>query len=369
MAAYSYAGYPLLLALVARLRPAPPVRRGDIQPRVSIVIVAHDEEATIERKILNCLDLDYPADRLEVLIASDGSTDRTEEIVRRYEDRGVRLLSLPGPNGKPSALNRAVPQAKGEILLLCDARQRLDRTALRELVAAFADPTVGAVSGALHIEADQGSSGEGVAAYWRYEKVIRALESRVGSTAGVTGAIYAIRRDSFPTLDPRLILDDVAVPLAVAASGRRVLFEPAAKAFDRSAEDAEGEYRRKVRTLAGNYQLVALWPWLLNPARNPLFFQFVSHKLSRLAVPWCLLFLLGSSAVLAGSSVFFRIAFLVQAVFYILAAGGWLLERAGVRLRLFSVPYAFALLNVAAAASLFGFLRGTQAASWKRARA
>lgn len=367
--AYAYAGYPLLLAAAALLRPAPAVRRAPLEPTVSIVIVAHDEEATIERKILNCLDLDYPADRLEVLVASDGSTDRTDEVVRRHESRGVRLLSLAGPNGKPSALNVAVPRARGEIVVLCDARQRLDRAALRELVAPFADPSVGAVSGELHIESDQGSAGEGVAAYWGYEKVIRGLESRVGSTAGVTGALYAIRRASFPALDPRLILDDVAVPMAVAASGLRVLFEPRAKAFDRSARDAAAEYRRKVRTLAGNYQLVSLWPWLLNPARNPLFWQFVSHKLARLAVPWCLPLLFASSGVLALSSAWFLPVFAAQAAFYLLAGAGRLLEGSGVRLRVFSVPYAFVLLNVAAAAALLGFLRGTEVASWKRARA
>jgi hypothetical protein len=154
--------------------------------------------------------------------------------------------------------------------------------------------------------------------------------------------------------------------MAVAAARRRVLFEPAAKAFDRGAEDAKAEYRRKVRTLAGNYQLVFLWPWLLSPRRNPLFWQFISHKLSRLAVPWCLVVLLVSSAVLGVSSGFFRLAFLAQVAFYVLAMVGWLLEKVPVRLRVFSVPLAFLMLNVAAAASLFGFLRGTQKASWKR---
>ena len=367
---YSYGGYPLLLALAARLRPAPPVRRGDEAKPLSVVIVAHNEQEQIGRKLDNCLSLDYPPDRLEVLVASDGSTDLTEEIVERRVSERVRLLRLPGPAGKPSALNAAAAEARGEILLLCDARQELDRGAARALVANFADPSVGAVSGELLFRPSDGSAGlEGVGLYWTYEKWIRRTESRFDSTVGVTGAICAMRRALYRPLDPRTILDDVALPMSVAQAGYRVVFEPAAIAYDRAPEDPRKEYRRKVRTLAGNYQLVALRPDLLNPFRNRLFFQLVSHKLSRLAVPWCLLLMLGVSGVLAArGSLLFAWLLAAQCAFYLMAWVGWWLKRGGRAVRLLSVPYSLTLLNIAAAEAFFGFLLGREGAAWRMAR-
>jgi cellulose synthase/poly-beta-1,6-N-acetylglucosamine synthase-like glycosyltransferase len=351
---YSYAAYPALLALLAWWRAAPPVAKAPITPPVSLVIVAHNEQAALEAKLRNCLALDYPEGKLEIVVVSDGSTDRTAEIARSFASAGVRLIELPGPGGKPRALNAAIPTCRGEVLVLCDARQALAQDALRALVDNFADPSVGAVSGELHIApaASGTAAGEGVGAYWRYEKLIRRLQSRIGSTVGVTGALYAVRRELIRPLDPRLILDDVALPMDVVAAGRRVVFEPGARAYDQSTETPQQEYRRKVRTLAGNYQLVALRPWLLSPRRNPLLFHFVSHKLSRLLVPWCLVALLASSATLyvVDGAPYQRMALLGQACFYVMALLGWSLDGLKVRTSLLSVPYAFLLLNLAAAA-------------------
>jgi cellulose synthase/poly-beta-1,6-N-acetylglucosamine synthase-like glycosyltransferase len=281
-------------------------------------------------------------------------------------------VEQPDPGGKPQALNAAIPECRGEVVVLCDARQSLAPGAVRALVANLADPAVGAVSGELHIaSSDAGTSaGEGVGAYWRYEKLIRRLQSRLGSTVGVTGALYALRRELFRPLDPRLILDDVAIPMQVVRAGRRVVFEPEAEAFDESPETPEHEYRRKVRTLAGNYQLVVHHPWLLDPRRNPLFFHFVSHKLSRLLVPWCLVAMLASSGTLHAlhGAATYRLALLAQAAFYLLALLGWSLDRLKVKVSLLSFPYAFALLNLAAAASPFGFLTGRERATWKASR-
>lgn len=364
---YSYLGYPALVAALARLLPAPPIGRAPIEPRVTVVIVAHNEEARIEEKLRNCLEVDYPRDRLEVFVASDGSRDGTEDIVRSFAPEGVKLLSLPGPNGKPSAINEAVPRAIGEIVVLCDVRQRLAGSAIRELVAHFADPHVGAVSGELHIPAGADStSGEGVGLYWSYEKAIRRAESRLGSTVGATGALYAFRKSLFLPIDPRTILDDVAIPMNVARAGYRVTFEPGAAAFDEPAKDAAREYDRKVRTLAGNYQLVALYPWLVDPWRNRLLWQFVSHKLSRLAVPWCLMAFFAASAWLAVQGApAYRPVVAAQVLFYAMAAAGWGLEKAGRHPRWLSIPCGLTLLNVAAAAALFGFLRGSHKAAWR----
>jgi cellulose synthase/poly-beta-1,6-N-acetylglucosamine synthase-like glycosyltransferase len=364
---YTYAGYPALLLVWRHVRSLPDVRKDwTYSPRVSVIIVAYNEEARIGAKIENCLSFDYPPDRLGIVVVSDGSTDRTEAIVEKFASRGVQLVRVPGPNGKPSALSAAVPRVDGEVLLLCDTRQRLEPLALRELVANLSDATVGAVSGALHIRTGDSATAEGVGLYWRFEKWLRETESRTASTIGVTGAIYAVRRDLFPTLDPRTILDDVAVPMHVARSGKRVVFEPSAVAWDEPTESARLEFRRKVRTLAGCYQLVALDPNLLHPGRNPLLIGFVSHKLLRLMVPWSLLAVAASSIVLASAgSPLYMLALAGQAGFYALALAGHLLPSDRRRPRLLAVPYALVLLNVAAAAALPAFALGRSRAAWK----
>lgn len=368
--AYTCVGYPLLLAALARWRPALPVRRDrGYRPTVIVLLVAHDEEACLERKLENLSRLDYPADLLHVVVASDGSTDGTEEIVRRHGPDGVRLVSLPGPRGKAAALAAIAPAITDEILVLCDARQELAPDAIGELVASFADPTVGAVSGELHIAASGTSeAGAGVATYWSYEKLVRRLESKTGSVVGATGALYAVRRRLFRPPDPRTILDDVAVPMEVVRAGGRVVFEPRARAYDRAAETAAAEHRRKVRTLAGSFQLVRLSPWLLHPGRNPLWWRFVSHKLARLAVPWCLAVTLGTAARLAAGSTFYTRALWAQLGLYGLAVAGALLARVGIRARFFAMPYAFGILNVAAATALLAFLSGRESAAWRGTR-
>jgi len=362
---YAYLGYPALILLAARLLPAPPVRKDDTTPPVTVLIVARNEEAFLEEKLKSVLAIDYARDRLEIIVASDGSTDRTEAIAAGFASEGVRLLALPGPRGKAAALNDGVAAARNEILVLTDARQPVAPDAVRELVAFFSDPTVGAVSGELHLVAPPGAPAQGVGLYWRYEKQVRRAESRFDSTVGVTGALYAVRKALFPRLDPRTILDDVAVPSQVVLAGYRVLFAPEARAWDRIPESPGREYRRKVRTLAGNYQLMALCPVLLNPFRNRLFWQLVSHKLSRLAVPWCLAVVLGTSAGLARGSLFYAAALAAQVALYTLAGLGWWRVRRRQPLRWASLPYTFALLNLAAARALLGFLRGTETATWK----
>lgn len=362
---YSYVGYPALIHLAARLWPGPRIREDDSTPTVTVVIAARNEEACLGEKLRSVLALDYPRDRLEILVGSDGSTDRTEAIASGFAKEGVRLLALPGPRGKAAVLNDAVALASGEILVMTDARQALGEDAVRRLVSSFADPTVGAVSGELHLVAAPDQPARGVGLYWRYEKAVRQAESRFDSTVGVTGALYALRRTLFKPLDPRTILDDVAVPMEIVLAGYRVLFAPNASAFDRIESDSAREYRRKVRTLAGNYQLVALRPALLDPFRNRLFWQLVSHKLSRLAVPWCLLLILLASAFLARAHWLYAIALAAQLALYGLALAGWRSARRQRPLRLTSLPYTFALLNLAAASGLLGFLRGTARSTWK----
>lgn len=345
------------------------MRKAAITPELTVILVARDEEACLEEKLRNCLALDYPPERREILVVSDGSTDRTEAIAEGFRDRGVRLLSVRPARGKAAAINEAVPRARGEVLLLTDARQHLAADAARQLVGCLADPTVGAVSGELHLRPPSAPSpGAGVAVYWSLEKRLRRAESRLDSTVGVTGALYALRKELFRPLDERTVLDDVAVPMEVVMAGHRVVFEPGATAWDTIPADPAREYRRKVRTLAGNYQLVRLRPALLDPRRNRLLWQLVSHKLARLAVPWCLMALLASSAVLATGGAFGRTALGLQLALYLAGLlGGAVRPRArgGWTGRALSLPYAFLLLNAAAAAALVEVLRGGPAAAWK----
>jgi cellulose synthase/poly-beta-1,6-N-acetylglucosamine synthase-like glycosyltransferase len=231
---YAYAGYPALIVLAATLRPRGVARRAGHTPDATVLVVVNDEEAVIAAKLDNLLCLDYPKDRLQIVVVSDGSIDRTDEIVKDYEARGIELMAVPGPRGKAAALNQAVPHARGEMLVLTDARQPLAPDAVRALASYLADPTVGAVSGEMHLVAPSEGGVKGVGLYWNYEKLIRRAESRFDSTVGVTGAFYAVRKELFVPLDPRTILDDVALPMEIAMRGYRVVFAPEARAWTRS---------------------------------------------------------------------------------------------------------------------------------------
>jgi poly-beta-1,6-N-acetyl-D-glucosamine synthase len=349
---YAYAGYPLLLRLLAAIR-VRPVRKAAITPAVSVVMAVHNEEASLPAKLENLRALEYPRELLEIVVASDGSTDGTARILEA--EQRVTAVILPEARGKAVALNAAVAAAHGEILVFFDARQTVDAAAVRELCSCFADPEVGAASGELLLEDTDGRpAGDALGLYWRIEKAVRRLESATGSVVGVTGAIYAIRRELWVDLPQGTILDDVLVPMNVARTGRRVIFEPAAIARDRIFQKPGKEFARKVRTLTGNYQLVQLAPWLLTPA-DPLLFRLVSHKLLRLMVPLLLVTLLVTS-VLAGGR-FYHLIFAAQLIFYGLAALGWLSPSAR-RLRAVAVAETFTMLNLAAGLAFYNFAAG-----------
>lgn len=364
---YGQVGYPLLLLVVARLRPRP-IRRVEQAPSLSLVIVAHDEASRIERRIDNALALDYPRDALEIVVASDGSSDDTVTRAGRYAERGVRVLAFATRRGKPAVLNEVVPRCRGSIVVLADARQRFERGALRALAAAFGDPEVGAVSGELVLEDVRGTAvGSGVGAYWAIEKGLRYLESRIDSTIGATGAIYAIRRELFEAIPDDTLLDDVVIPLRIIRRGYRVVFEPEARAFDRPPASAAQEFARKVRTIAGGFQLFARERWLVAPWWNRLWLQTVSHKLLRLLMPALLLAALSSCAALVALGDRDYLPWLsAQAAFYATAACGRWLERAPGALRALGAAHVFCLLAWATVVGFHRFLAGTQAVTWDR---
>lgn len=334
---YIYLGYPLLLAAWARVRPVP-TRKARLDairtwPAVSIVVAARNEATRLPARLANLLELNYPGAR-EIVVVSDGSTDGTVDVVREYlHVRGadaapVRVLEIPRA-GKPAALNAGVAATRGEILIFADARQRFSPDALLELVANFADERVGGVTGELILDCEGGrgadsSIAEGVGLYWKYEKWLRRKESAIWSTLGATGAIYALRRSLWKPLPARTLLDDVLAPMRAVLEGHRIVFEERAIAYDRASSDAQAESRRKTRTLAGNYQILAQEPRILLPVVNPVWLQYVSHKIGRLLVPWALLCALFSSAVLAPSRWYYGAALAVQVGFYGLAGlGAW----------------------------------------------
>ena len=365
--AYVYFGYPLVAALRARLRPRLPVR-APIEPSVSIVVVAHNEADRIAARIENLLALDYPVDRFDIVVASDGSTDATVGCARRYEYLGVRVRPFATRRGKSAVLNAVVPSLRSEIVLFVDARQRFDRGTLRALVQNFADPTVGAVSGELVLTtaASTAAAGRGTAFYWRYEKFIRSAEGRTDSTVGATGAIYAIRRELLEPIPDDTILDDVLIPLRIVRKGFRVLFEPEARAYDCASATAREEFVRKARTIAGTFQLFARERWLFNPRSNRLWFQTISHKALRLALPGLHAALLLATLGLAWQWLY-QWALAAQLMFYAAAMVGYT-HRGQVRRRsfVFSVPCAICLLSWATVVGFFRFLTHRQQATWER---
>lgn len=359
---YIYFGYPALIYLVSRLRPRPFQRGGE--PTVTLLVPVYNEEEVIEAKIANTLALDYPLDRLEILIVSDGSTDGTEEIVRRFE--GVRLLALPR-SGKAFALNEGARAARGEILVFTDANTLLEPGSLRPLVEPFADPEVGGVCGNKKQRPPAGAdtTAEGENLYWRWDKWQKSLESRAGSIFAADGTLYAVRRELYvPIADPAQA-DDIAISARVVLQGRRLLYEPRAVAWEEAPAEGRDEFRRKVRVT--NHSVRALWNLGRGLWTSGFYsVELLSHKFFRHLVPFFLIPLFLSNSVLAaGGSPVFRFLFAGQVLFYGLALAGFALR--GTRLgkaKPFTVPYYFCLVNAAAFLGVLSILRGRRLQAW-----
>ncbi len=358
---YVYVGYPCLLAVWARIadrRPrAVPFGAGG-WPSISIVIAARNEAHRLPARIRNLLDQHYPGP-IEILVVSDGSTDAPAAGLAPF-GRAVRLIEVAA-GGKPLALNAGVAASTGDVLVFADARQVFAPGALAALVANLTDPQIGGATGELVLDCEQQdadtSVGEGIGLYWKYEKFLRRNESRVWSTLGATGAIYALRRHYWTPLPAGTLLDDVLEPMRAVLNGCRIVFEERAIAYDRASVDAAAESRRKTRTLAGNYQILAQEPRLLVPFVNPVWLQYVSHKIGRLVVPWALVGLFIASLALARGNVFYALPLAAQGVFYGLALAGAIFHA---RERFARIAFTFVMMNVAAVAGLAALRRGRE---------
>jgi cellulose synthase/poly-beta-1,6-N-acetylglucosamine synthase-like glycosyltransferase len=378
LVAYTYAGYALVLAGWTGLREAwegvrfvmggpdrRARRREDRWPSLTIVVAAYDEERCIRQRVENLLALDYPRDRLEILVGCDGCGDATAALARSVDDPRVTVVELSPRAGKASVLSRLVPRAKGDVVVLTDANTSFDPAAAKALARHFHDPSVGAVVGRLRlynrVKRDYEES-----LYWKYETALKWFEGKQGCVVGANGGIYAVRRLLFQPLRESTIVDDFVVPVRIALRGWKIPFEPEAVAYEETTEDVGREFSRRARIGAGNWQALALVPDLLDPRAGFLHFAFVSHKLVRWVAPLFLALALALAFPLAlRGSLLYAALLGVQLAFYALAAAGWRGVRGPLR-RAASTAYYFVSMNLALAVGFWRFVRGTQRATWQR---
>lgn len=368
--AYIYAGFPLLVAAVGRWRRRH-VHKAPVTPSLSLIIAAYNEEAVIGERLENALAADYPPTRLQIIVASDGSTDRTEAIVSRYAEREVLLLALPR-QGKIHALDEAVRRATGDIIVFSDANTMCHAQALRALASNFADPEVGGVAGRTGycLSAGSESSAQGESLYWDYDTRLKQLESLTGSVVSAHGGLYAVRRTLYRRGPDPAVTDDFAISTGVVDQGFRLVFEPNARASEGAVAETRHEFRRRVRLMTRGLRGVIMRRRLLNPFRSGFYAVVLfSHKVARRAAPLALLTLAASSVVLASRGPFHVAAALAQGLFYALGALGYLLRRARVGgTTLLYVPFFYCMANAASAVALVQVIRGCRIERWQPQR-
>ncbi|MBA3440421.1 MAG: glycosyltransferase family 2 protein [Pyrinomonadaceae bacterium] len=365
---YTYIGYPLLLVVMDRLR-ARAVQRADYTPSVSVVITAYNEERDLQGKLENTLDLEYLKDKLEIIVASDCSADRTDEITRSFAARGVRLHRQTERLGKTAAQNAAVEKAHGEIILFSDATTLYQPDVLRVMMPNFADPTVGCVAGRLiYVDPAQSSVGHGARSYWGYEVFLKERESRISSLIGVSGCLYAVRRSAYVVLYNEAC-SDFLIATKMVEQGLRAIYEHDAVCTEETNQRGDRELRMRVRVITQTF--TDLWRnrQMMNPLRSGFYaVQLISHKLLRYLVPIVLIACFGASLLLATHSIFYATVLTAQILFYTVALISWRLERSGVRNRLLALPQYFVLANLAALIAIYKFLRGERYARWEPIR-
>jgi cellulose synthase/poly-beta-1,6-N-acetylglucosamine synthase-like glycosyltransferase len=361
---YAFVGYPLTIGLLARVSPKP-VKKDGIAPKVSVIICVYNEEAVMREKIENSLVLDYPKDRLEIIVASDCSTDRTDQIVSEYEERSVRLLTLPERKGKTAAQNLAVTRAEGEIIVFSDASILLEPDSIRNLVRNFSDPTVGCVSCEdKTVSIRDGKAVEDEGLYVRYEMAVRRWESRLGSIVGASGCFYGLRKTLWRHPEDFLVVD-FTTALDVREQGYRTVSEPEAVAYVKTVASPEKEFARRVRTATRGLVGLIHKRRLLNPFRFGFFaFQLASHKLLRFLAPFMLIFILLSNVMLVGIDLIYVWILALQAVFYTNACVGLLFKDRSELPRVFSFSLYFLMVNGAILVAWARVFRGKTDTTW-----
>ena len=369
---YAYAGYAAVIGLLSRLFGQAEQRNPGYQPLVTTLIAAHNEEDCIEAKILNCLDQSYPASKHEIVVVSDGSNDNTPQIVEKYADRNVVSLYESARNGKTAAVNRAMRQVKGEIVVLSDANNMYNRDAVANLTRHFADPKVGCVSGEKRIlktgEAPT-SGGEGL--YWKYESFLKKCDSAFYSVVGAAGEIYAVRRELYSPPPKDCLLDDFIVSMEIAQQDYRVIYEPEAISYETGSASLRDEYKRRSRIFCGGFQSVARLPRLMNPLRGRLWFQYFSHRVLRWVVtPFLVPAIFALNIPLARRSAFYRLLLLGQVLFYVLGLIGLRqLDRSDKKPNLvLYIPAYFSFIHLAQLSGFRRWVAGRETGVWVRAQ-
>ncbi len=369
MLLYVYIGYPLLVYFVSLLRPLP-IKKESFEPPVTVLITAYNEENDLRAKLENTLKIDYPPAKLEILVASDGSTDRTDDIAREFADRNVRLFRQEGRKGKTFTQNKAVEQSAGEIILFSDATTMYEPDVLRKMLPNFSDESIGCVAGRLiYVDPAKSTVGTGARSYWSYETFIKQSESRACSLIGASGCLYAVKKANYQPMYAEAC-SDFLIATVIYRQNLRTVFEPEAVCTEETNKRADREFQMRVRVIGQTF--TDLWRnrRMLNPFESGFFaVELVSHKLLRYSVPVFLILILISSVILAAHSAVFSLILLAQVLFYLLAFVGWLFERGGKSIGVFAIPLYFALANLASLIGFYKFLAGERYASWEPLRA
>jgi cellulose synthase/poly-beta-1,6-N-acetylglucosamine synthase-like glycosyltransferase len=365
---YTYVGYPLLVWVISRFAQRT-VQRGVIEPTVSIIITAYNEERHLREKLQNTLYLDYPAEKTEIIVSSDCSSDRTDEIVREFAPRGILLHRQPNRLGKTAAQNEAVRLAQGEIILFSDATTLYQPDVLRKILPNFADPSVGCAAGRLiYVDPSQSNVGQGAKSYWGYESFLKRHESRACSLIGASGCLYAVRRSAYVPLYNEACSDFI-IATKMVEQGLRTVYEPAAVCTEETNTRPDRELRMRVRVITQTYSDLWRHRTMLNPFKAGFYaVQLLSHKVLRYLVPVFLLSLLGASIGLAQTSIFYALVAGAQVFFYLTAVVSGLLEHFAVSIKLLSLPRYFVLTNLAALLAFYEFVKGNRYAHWEPIR-
>jgi biofilm PGA synthesis N-glycosyltransferase PgaC len=374
---YAFFGYGILLFIIIKIKrklkgkPIIPVVDWANLPTCSLVIAAYNEEGFIIEKIKNTLELQYPAEKLELIFVTDGSSDRTPELVATYPQ--IKLMHSPDRRGKIAAVHRAMDAVTTEIVVFTDANTFLNPDALLKICRHYADARVGAVAGEKRIQVDataDATAGEGF--YWKYESKLKAWDAELYSVVGAAGELFSIRTALYRPVSPNAILDDFMISLLVAEEGYRVLYEPEAYATETSSENVKEELKRKIRIAAGGIQSIVWLKSLLNPFKQPLLtFQYVSHRVLRWTVTPFLMILaliLNVAIEAADGGLLYEVLLFGQVAFYLASLTGWLLERREIKIKILFIPYYFCMMNYAVIRGIFRYLAGGQSAAWEKSK-
>jgi cellulose synthase/poly-beta-1,6-N-acetylglucosamine synthase-like glycosyltransferase len=370
MIVYVYFGYPLLLWIISLFIDSKH-SVNDISPSVTFLITAYNEEKDLAEKLKNTLSLDYPKDKLEIIVASDGSTDKTDEIVKSFEGNGVKLLRVEGRVGKTETQNQAVKISHGDIIIFSDATTKYEQSAIKKIVRNFADDKIGVVGGRFrYYDPKQTQIGTGSIAFWDYDNFIKAKQTKINTITGCSGCIYSVKKNLYEPL-PYDIISDLVEPLKILEKGFRIVFEPEAIAYETTLERSEEEFKMRVRVISRGMNGLLYMKSLLNPFKHPyISFQLISHKILRWLVPGFAVILYGINIFLIGQGVIYDILFYLQSILYLAATIGWIVDKISQKrkIKVFSMPLYFCVVNYAALVALFRTLMKRKDVKWETVR-